>query len=130
MAAGYDPVHIRRALGVALAMASGDVALDVNAPGIVPDPRSESVTALEEEVARLRMTVSALGFEPLAGGVKTRDEALHVLGFAPGRRPTKEVIRQQFRMLATIHHPDSEQGNHKRMSQLNEAMDVLRRSTN
>lgn len=33
------------------------------------------------------------------------------------------------RMLAAIHHPDSGYGSHERMSQLNSAMDILRRDS-
>ena len=64
---------------------------------------------------------------PLADGVRTRAEGLFVLGFPPGSRPDIGVLRGRFRMLATIHHPDSGYGSHDRMSQLNSAMDILQR---
>ena len=80
-----------------------------------------------EELERLRAMVSVLSFEPLPQGIHSREEALHVLGFPPGRLPDLGELRARFRMLATIHHPDGVYGSHQRMSQLNAAMDVLRR---
>jgi hypothetical protein len=81
----------------------------------------------DEELARLRAIVSVLSFEPLAGGVRTREQAFHVLGLAPKSTPDIGVLRARFRMLAAIHHPDSGYGSHERMSQLNSAMELLRR---
>jgi hypothetical protein len=90
---------------------------------------AEALRALEssrEETDRLRATISVLAFEPLDEGVISRSQALHVLGFPPGTRPDGRSIRLRFRMLATIHHPDSNFGDHIRMSQLNQAMEILR----
>jgi len=78
------------------------------------------------ELDRLRALVSALSFDPLEGGVRTREDALHVLGFPPGPTPAKRVLQARFRLLATIHHPDGAYGSHPRMSQLNAAMEILR----
>ena len=69
--------------------------------------------------------MAALAFRPLSAGVRTRSEALHVLGFAPGELPDRDAIRARFRGLATVHHPDSSTGNHLRMSQLNAALALL-----
>lgn len=90
---------------------------------------AEALRALElarEEVARLQATVSVLAFDPLEDGVNSRAEALHILGFTPGSWPDARSVRSRFRMLATIHHPDSNFGDHLRMSQLNQAMEILR----
>ena len=96
----------------------------------VSDKReAEALRALEaakEEIERLRATISVLAFEPLDDGVNSRAEALHILGFTPGSWPDARSIRSRFRMLATIHHPDSNFGDHLRMSQLNQAMEILR----
>lgn len=126
LGAGYDPVFIRRALAVSLAMADGDATVFLEAPGIIAGGNVEAFKDMEEEIIRLRAVISALSFEPLPNGVTTRQEALHVLGFSPGQTATMDLIRARFRMMATIHHPDSEHGSHKRMSQINEAMDLLR----
>lgn len=82
--------------------------------------------AAGEEIERMRATISVLRFEPLSDGVNSRAEALYVLGFAPGSYPDARAVRGRFRMLATIHHPDSNFGDHERMSQLNQAMEILR----
>lgn len=146
MAPGFEVAFIRRALALALAMDSGRLALrlvDPNAPRPEPKPApkpeppppppppqqpdtSRAIEAANEEVERLRAIISVLAFDPLPHGVANRDEALHVLGFPPGARPDKRTIRARFRMLATIHHPDSHYGSHHRMSQLNQAMEFLR----
>jgi len=153
MAPGYSVEAIRRALAMALAMALGDVRLRVERPGdeppvppppaAAPPPPAEeafpkverrrgvreqatAIAAADEEIERLRAIINVLSFEPLPGGVMTRADALHVLGFQPGATPDRRTVRAKFRMLATIHHPDSNHGNHHRMSQLNQAMEVLR----
>lgn len=144
---GYQPAVLRRALALALAMDRGDVsvALDGLDDGALaggvwtpatkdrreapPPPPPANSAADDEELARLRAMVAVLSFEPLSGGVKTREQALHVLGLAPKSTPDIGVLRARFRMLAAIHHPDSGQGSHDRMSQLNSAMELLGRDT-
>lgn len=154
MAPGYSVEAIRRALAMALAMAQGDVRLRVERPGEAPPladaapppppppavdeayPKVERrrgvreqatvMAAASEELERLRAIINVLSFEPLPGGVMTRADALHILGFPPGASPDRRTVRAKFRMLATIHHPDSNHGNHHRMSQLNQAMELLR----
>jgi hypothetical protein len=116
MPAGFGPATIRKALALALAMDRGDTEVRIDDGDLVP----------AEEVVRLKTIVSALSFEPLPNGVTTVAEALHVLGFPPGYRPEIATLRARFRMLAAIHHPDSGFGDHRRMAQLNSAMDVLR----
>jgi len=126
MSPGVDTNMIRRALAMALAMEQGelDLYLEKVLPGKAPAP--EAARKAEAEVERLRTIISALCFDPLPNGIQNRDEALHVLGFAPGHAPDNRSVKARFRMLASIHHPDSPYGNHQRMSQLNAAMDQLR----
>ncbi len=148
MTDGSTPEQIRKALGVALALASGELHLDLQDPAVKdagvepvtePDPPQEmpeltpqllaaeaEIRTLQDELNRQRAVISALAFEPLHHGIQTREEACHVLGFPPGSRPSRDTVRARFRMLATIHHPDSPYGNHERMSQLNSAMALLR----
>ena len=121
---GYDISTVRRALNVALRLNNGSLELKLADPNIhsresKPDPN------LSVEVERLKKIISALAFDPLQGGVSTLDEALHVLGFAPGESPDKVTVKARFRTLATIHHPDSHYGDHQRMSQINTAMQLL-----
>jgi len=127
LAPGYEPAFIRRALAISLAMADGDATVFLEAPGIIAGGNVEALKRMEEEIIRLRAVISALSFDPLPGGVTTRQEALHVLGFSPGQSPGMDIIKAHFRMMATIHHPDSDYGSHQRMSQINEAMDLLKR---
>lgn len=144
MAPGYEVPVIRRALAMALAMDDGAIRVRLDDPAaeaVKPPPpppppppphvereaeHGRALQAVSEELERLKAIVNVLSFEPLAHGVNNRDEALHVLGFPPGARPDRRAIRARFRMLATIHHPDSNYGSHHRMSQLNQAMEVLR----
>lgn len=135
MVPGFDIVTIRRALGLALVLDRGDLSLkleDPNAPPPPPPPPEQpapdhqALAAVNEELERLQAIVNVLSFEPLPGGVNSRADALHVLGFPPGARPDRRMVRARFRMLATIHHPDSNYGSHERMSQLNQAMEHLK----
>jgi hypothetical protein len=137
MPPGHDIPFIRRALALALAMDKGDVAVRVGDPPVqaAPTPPPEPpptvdddrLQEINEEVERLRAIVSVLAFDPLPEGIRSRGDALHVLGFPPSSDPDTRTVRAKFRMLATIHHPDSNYGSHQRMSQLNQAMEFLRR---
>ena len=124
MAPGYEVTQLRRALAIAVAMDRGEAAVLLDAPSHGLAMPGHDI----EELDRLRAMVSVLSFEPLADGVTSRAEALHVLGFPPGNMPDQNAVRGRFRMLATIHHPDGDFGDHSRMSQLNSAVEVLRES--
>jgi len=131
MAPGYEIPFMRRALGLALALETGGARLEVagaHVPKAPLDPPPEPEKPQEnEELVRLRTIISVLSFDPLEGGVHDRDDALYVFGLPAGRVPDAQTLRARFRMLATIHHPDSETGDHRRMSQLNTAMAILKR---
>ena len=125
---GYDSGKVRRAIGLALALDSGGKAVSIE------DRRKPTIRdrleAAEDEVSRLCMIVEALAFTPLPEGVKSRSDALHVLGFSHDGLPDQQAIKARYRLLASIHHPDSGFGDHRRMSQLNEAMNRLRNGAN
>lgn len=133
LAPGFTPPFLRRALAIALALARGHLQIDLMRPqdnearALEAAAQNALLHARTEEVTRLRAIVSTLSFDPLDGGVQTREQALFVLGLPPGSRPDQRVVRARFRALATIHHPDSEMGSHARMSQINAAMEILRR---
>ncbi len=151
LAPGFEVANLRRALSLALAMDNKDITLRLDglehvqtgaaiaelekAEAWTPDMEDRrkdapsSVHSDEEDLARLGAMVSVLAFDTLPKGVRTRPEALFVLGFHPGSRPDIGVLRGRFRMLASIHHPDSGYGSHDRMSQLNSAMDILGRDS-
>ena len=123
--AGYAVPTVRRALNLLLFLSRNERAIDISDPAEAkPLPVSQD-RAMTEEIERLRTIVSVLSFKPLSGGVRSRMDALHVLGFAPSNRPSRDEIRTRFRALAAVHHPDGNFGNHQRMSQLNAAMEIL-----
>lgn len=126
MTAGLDPADIRRMLAVALAMDEGDLSLrldDGRGPGM-----DERLRRAEDEIGRLRKQLRATTPDALKHTVRNRAEALHVMGFPPAAEPDSESIGKRYRALAAIHHPDSGGGDHIRMSQLNAAVRILRRS--
>ncbi len=133
LAPGYEVTTLRRALGMALALGKDEMSVHVGTAGAngagADDGQTKPASIngeLLDEMERLRTVVSALSFDPLPEGINSRADALHVLGFPPGRVPSLGELRARFRLLATIHHPDSGYGNHRRMSQLNAAMALLR----
>ncbi|WP_339862289.1 J domain-containing protein [Thalassospira alkalitolerans] len=141
--AGHSIIAVRKALNMALHFDLGEVKMRVEKADVLAAERLvlEEAHALKkrqneppvellqsrEELERLRAIVDNLAFEPLDRGVTTFNEALHVMGFAPSARPDIKSIRTKYRVLASIHHPDSNYGSHQRMTQLNAAMDLLRR---
>ena len=128
MAPGFEVEFMRRALAIALALDHGETRVLLHAENTPPPQEATGREVVDpEEIVRLRTIVSVLSFDPLNDGVRSREDALYVLGFPPGRIPDGETLRARFRMLATIHHPDSPHGDHRRMSQLNSAMDILKR---
>ncbi len=118
---GLDAKTARRALAVALALDEGKVRLELRHAG------ESSSARLRDEVERMKTIIASLAPPLLPGGVETLTEALHVLGFSPGSDPDTAEIRSRFRTLAAIHHPDSGHGDHQRMAQLNQAIEILRR---
>jgi len=145
MAPGYEVLFIRKALNLALYMEEGKAQVRIDTAQTIEQRkreieriRQEALEAAKqeqsnhqlpetiEEMERLQAIVSVLSFEPLQDGVQDRSDALHILGFPPKTYPSRMELRARFRMLATIHHPDGKYGSHERMSQLNQAMEVLR----
>jgi len=123
--AGYAVPTVRRALNLLLFLSRNEREIDIHDPAHAKQQQATQDRAMTEEIARLRTIVSVLSFNPLSGGVRSRMDALHVLGFAPSNRPNRDEIRARFRALAAVHHPDGNFGDHQRMSQLNAAMDIL-----
>lgn len=119
----FAPAAIRKALGLALAMDRGEIGLGLVDAG---EDQKKLIEDLYAENERLLTLLSVLSFEPLPEGPRTRAEALHVLGFPPGKEPPMRVVRAKFKLLAAIHHPDSGYGDNRRMGQLNQAMSLLR----
>src|SRR5579859_3961310 len=82
MPPGHGISFIRRALGLALALSEQKLGVTISDPKAVPPPPPEP-EADHGELVRLRTIIAAMSFEPLPDGIKTRGEALHVLGFPP-----------------------------------------------
>ena len=136
---GYEVSTLRRALALALAIdlnqSSIQIHLTENSHQLEAKEKAASKTitkaeqrrsALEEQITRLKETIGSISFEPVYGGVNSHDDALYVLGFPPETQPSEKKLRAQYRMLASIYHPDGIHGDHQRMSQLNSAMELLR----
>jgi len=121
---GHEVEDIRRALGLALAFSMGEIAVGLE-DGRGPNAK-ERIRALKSEIARLREQLFLVQPQPLIQGVRSREEALFVLGYPPNATPTQAEVKARFRALATVHHPDAPFGDTTRMSQLNQAMTWLR----
>lgn len=130
MAAGFDVVYLRKVLLVALELEKGTAHLHLEAPahGLTPEAIYKKVDEeqAQEEAQTLQNVVSVLAFQPLPGGVDTREDALHIMGFPPDSNPVPAALRARFRTLASVLHPDSGYGSHAHMSQINASMDLLR----
>lgn len=134
---GLKAETIRKSLALALAMDKDAVGLklvDPSAPAMTapaPGPMTEMSQKLaqaEDENQRMRQVINDLSFPPLEGGVRNRAEALFVLGFPPFAQPDARNLKERYRLLARIHHPDGGFGDHGRMSQLNAAFAILQAS--
>jgi hypothetical protein len=121
---GYEVEDIRRALGLALAFSTGEIAVGLE-DGRRPNARAR-IRALNSEIDRLRNQLALVQPPPLPHGVRNRAEALFVLGYPSSATPTQAELKARFRALATVHHPDAPFGDTVRMSQLNQAMTWLR----
>lgn len=121
---GLDSATIRKALAVALDLDQGRLEINVAEAGAA-EAAAQRLNAAKEEGERLGGMIGALSFEPLPHGVRTRADALFVLGFPPGAAPDRRAVRERFRQLARVHHPDGAFGDNRRMIQLNEAVSLL-----
>lgn len=121
--AGLGQPEIRKALALALAMDRGERTVRVEDPS---DSLESQMDQASSELDRLRLVIDAISFEPLREGVLTRSDALYVLGFPPHSKPDGVLVKEKFRLLAKIHHPDGALGDHLRMAQLNEAVKILK----
>jgi len=131
---GFVVGDLRKALGLALLLDKGEMDLSLkgkNTPAedrlqkIKQDHQNLQLKAEREANGRLQTMIKVLSFEPLAQGVERYEDALYVMGFPPDTHPQKRELKIRFRMLAGIYHPDNKMGDHDRMSQLNQAMEML-----
>lgn len=124
MQADLAIADIRRALALALYMDRDDVELHLDKGGAAG--RAGELSAAEDQIKHLRKQVHILAFDPLPKGPENRADALYVLGRPPDSNPSPAEINRRYRERAAIHHPDRADGDDKRMSQLNDAVRILR----
>ena len=117
---GFSSGDIRRAAAFALALGQGRIGVAVGGGG-----DRDALDTARADLDRSRAALAALMVQPLPNGVRSRDDALYVLGFPPRSLPERPAARARYRLLAPIYHPDSATGDHARMSQLNAALDWL-----
>ncbi len=125
-----DPATIRKALGLALSLEKGWVNLALDQQRA--DSLAKKLEFAEAELARMQDVLGQLAFQPLPNGVKTRAEALYVLGFAPSAQPSQAEIKVAFRQRAKLFHPDRQGdpqarglASDQRMAQLSAAVKLL-----
>jgi hypothetical protein len=117
---GFSAADIRRAAAFALALGQGRSGVAVGASG-----DRDALETARADLERSQAALAALMVQPLPNGVRSRDDALHVMGFPPRAMPERPAVRARYRLLAPIYHPDSATGDHGRMSQLNAALEWL-----
>ena len=138
---GLDHRIIRRALALARSLASHEQSVRIVDPGFPQDTtalldernaQSERLAALErahtdlrQDAAILRTAIGVLSPRILPDGVRTRFDASYVLGLPPGPRPPVADIKNRFRQLSQIHHPDRPSGDQAQRAQLLDAYKAL-----
>ncbi len=78
------------------------------------------------ELDRLSMIVNILTFESIETGIKTKNQALHVMCLTPDIKHIFKDIKDRYRLLSRIHHPDSPYGSTEKMAILNDAFAYLK----
>lgn len=116
---GIAGADIRKALALYLDIDRGDLKLSLNKPQKI----EQAVTV----PGRLEDLIQDLCFTPLQGGVQSREDAFYVLGLPYHAIPDEKTIKTRYRQLARICHPDHPMGSHDKMTQLNEAVTLLKK---
>ncbi len=122
--AGYQPILLRKALGITLALAAKEKVLTMQDAN--EEPHLDTINKVKEHNIRLLETIERLSFTPVRGGCTTATEALYILGLPKAPYPNQEEIKKRFRELAGVYHPDGILGDNDRMSQLNLAFAFLK----
>lgn len=145
---GLAPAHIRRCLGLALAIHAGEEAVSVGGPAptaqIMPEPPPappppqpdpelrDRLSQLEGQLVRardaeaeLRAIINLLAFDLLPNGVRNQKDARYVLGLPPDGRLDRRHVKARFRQLSQVFHPDKTTGDTDRMGQILDASRFL-----
>ena len=116
---------IRKALALAIALEKQEWALSVESTvekKIKKNIETKNINRVEE----LEKGIDKLAFTPLEANCRTLEDACYILGIKASKRPSEKLVRQKFRDLASVFHPDAIKGDHVRMSQINQAMQLFK----
>ena len=135
---GYEVPFVRRAFNIAVVLDDNLYSIRLQKSETVsnydlPKLKIDAACTLDNNsniesglvLKQMHEIIAALSFTPLPEGLSNKIDALHVMGFFPSERPNKAIVQSKFRLLAQIHHPDSNYGDHNRMVQLNAALHLL-----
>ena len=120
-----DPPTLRKALALALALEKQEWALSLEKTR-EREQRKTRHDKTKQLIAELERGIERLAFRPLVSNCSTLEDACYIFGLRPSAHPSEELVRQRFRDLAAVFHPDAIKGDHERMSQLNQAMQLFK----
>ncbi len=120
-----DAATLRKALALALALEKQEWALSLENTK-QREQRQKRHGKAEQRITELERGIERLAFRPLPSNCRTLEDACYIFGFRASVRPSEELVRRRFRDLASVFHPDAVKGDHERMSQLNQAMQLFK----
>ena len=116
---------IRRALAIAIALEKQEWELSIESTQQQKQKQNLQNKA-DSRLQELERGIERLAFVPLEANCRTLEDACYILGIRAGRKPTEKLVRQRFRDLASVFHPDAIKGDNERMSQINQAMQLFK----
>ena len=122
---GKDAATLRKALALALALEKQEWALSLENTK-QRRQRETRYGKTEQRITELERGIDRLAFRPLPSNCRTLEDACYIFGFRASVRPSEELVRRRFRDLVSVFHPDAVKGDHERMSQLNQAMQLFK----
>ena len=123
---GYTSGQIRKALDIAIKLKNRHKFIAGNTMPALFSEFREKPEAIQKELQILKRVVSKLLFTPIEDGVKTRADALYIFGFSSKITPPQISVSRRYKELASIYHPDTALGSHSRMTQINQAYQILK----
>ncbi len=120
-----SPSIIRRALALAIALERQEWQLSIESAS-QQKQKQNLQNKNDSRMQELERGIERLAFVPLNSNCRTLEDACYILGIRAGRRPTEKLVRQRFRDLASVFHPDAINGDNERMSQINQAMRLFK----
>ena len=120
-----DTATLRKTLALAIALDKQEWVLSLENTK-QHKHRQTQHSKTEQRIAELERGIERLAFHPLPSNCRTLEDACYIFGFRTSSRPSEELVRRRFRDLASVFHPDAVKGDHERMSQLNQAMQLFK----